>query len=528
MRSLAQASLETLCNARMLPTGLSGSSRRRRTMAFLLLIMALAAALRVYGIGREPLWIDEAASLGFARLPLAQLWVRGPEMNPPLYYTLQKLPLLFGSSEATLRMLPAFIGICCVPLTFCLGRLLGGSRCGLMAAVLLATSPLQIEYSQEARGYVLLMASMLVLVCSAATLFVVYDPQNKTNAGFFGPRMAWAGYVLGELVSVYTHNTAVIGCAIVNAFLLAAWLTRFHGASRFFKHLLTANSVVLLGWAWWLPALIGQSMYELKDFWIWPPNALQAFGMAADVYGQMYFPKNGSIFTVAFVMLGFTGLWRLWRRQRWLAALLGSIVVLVPLLTYLASLYRPILLLRTIVWPLPLFLILVAVAASSIRPHRVAAVVLALLLCIQATGAVNYFSQSVKGEPWDSIVHYIAQNSTEDATVVFCAADAAIPFSYYAARFGLPIKRLGIADVDEPEYRRGLVNILAPDLPVINPQLLSVATAGFRQVWLINRNCPDLNGITSILASTRDGSSPRSFGTIRVSYFVNLGTAKHP
>jgi hypothetical protein len=43
--------------------------------------------LRVFRLGAEPLWLDEAASLSLARLPLSTIWAWAPAAdpaNPPL------------------------------------------------------------------------------------------------------------------------------------------------------------------------------------------------------------------------------------------------------------------------------------------------------------------------------------------------------------------------------------------------------------------------------------------------------------
>ena len=82
-------------------------------------ITVLGTFLRFYHIGVKSLWIDEAFSFRSAQLPLSQIWGAQAlvEPNPPLYYTLLKLWILFfGESEAALRSLSAVIGILTIPL----------------------------------------------------------------------------------------------------------------------------------------------------------------------------------------------------------------------------------------------------------------------------------------------------------------------------------------------------------------------------------------------------------------------------
>src|SRR2546430_13353950 len=125
----------------------------------LTLIVLLGAVLRFYGLDREPLWSDEAATLRYAEMPQAWLWRDSFDTSPPLYYSLQRIWLAFGRSEVALRSLPAVIGTATIPLVYMLGRALAGAWGGLASALLLATSALHVQFSQEARTYTLLMAA---------------------------------------------------------------------------------------------------------------------------------------------------------------------------------------------------------------------------------------------------------------------------------------------------------------------------------------------------------------------------------
>ena len=119
----------------------------------LLGVVVLGAALRAWRLGAQPLWADEGFSWVWAHLPQSAIWGDAApfETHPPLFYSLQRLWLTFGDSEAAMRSLPALFGILTVPLVFWLGRLVGGTRVGLVAALLAATSPPLVAYSQEAR-----------------------------------------------------------------------------------------------------------------------------------------------------------------------------------------------------------------------------------------------------------------------------------------------------------------------------------------------------------------------------------------
>ena len=116
------------------PAGEPAPPQRRFDMVALLLVVALGAGLRLYRIGAQPLWVDEASSLRFARQTLPQLWnwhsLVDPG-NPPLYYSLLHGWLVFGDSETALRLLSALFGVLTIPLVYALGRTIRDHRLGI-------------------------------------------------------------------------------------------------------------------------------------------------------------------------------------------------------------------------------------------------------------------------------------------------------------------------------------------------------------------------------------------------------------
>ncbi len=109
--------------------------QRRFDMVAVLFVVAMGAGLRLYRIGAQPLWVDEASSLRFARQTLAQLWSWSSLVdpgNPPLYYSLLHGWLVFGDSETALRLLSALFGVLTIPLVYALGRTIRDHRLGIV------------------------------------------------------------------------------------------------------------------------------------------------------------------------------------------------------------------------------------------------------------------------------------------------------------------------------------------------------------------------------------------------------------
>ena len=62
--------------------------------------------LRFYHLGFNSLWLDEAYTYHFARLSFSdrlEIFQGVPDFHPPLFYELEKIGLLFGNSENSLK-----------------------------------------------------------------------------------------------------------------------------------------------------------------------------------------------------------------------------------------------------------------------------------------------------------------------------------------------------------------------------------------------------------------------------------------
>ena len=130
--------------------------RTSRYLQLLLAITIMGAFLRLFQLGAASLWLDEASTLTFARQTVTQIWgslSSGTEFNPPLFYWMEHGMLAFGDSETVLRLIPAILGILTIPVFYLVGEEILDRNTGILAAALLAFSPFQLYYSQEARAY---------------------------------------------------------------------------------------------------------------------------------------------------------------------------------------------------------------------------------------------------------------------------------------------------------------------------------------------------------------------------------------
>ena len=162
--------------------------------------VALAALVRLPTLASQSFWYDEAVTSWLLRGSPAQLLHALPrsESTPPLYYLLAwGWVRAFGRDEAGLRSLSATAGIATVPLAYLAARELAGRRAGLVAALLVAVSPMLVWYSQEARSYAL-------FVCfSTASLWLMARARTRPTTGRL---VTWA--VVAAL-ALWTHYFAL-------------------------------------------------------------------------------------------------------------------------------------------------------------------------------------------------------------------------------------------------------------------------------------------------------------------------------
>jgi uncharacterized membrane protein len=161
---------------------------------------ALAAALRFPTLGGQSLWLDEAITVELLRDDLAGM-LRGladSESTPPLYYVVAWLwTHVFGTSEVGVRALSALLGTAMVPVAYAAGVALVSRAAGTIAAFFVATSPLLVWYSQEARAYA------LFLLCGALSFLVFVRALERPSRG------ALAGWAAASALALASHYFAV-------------------------------------------------------------------------------------------------------------------------------------------------------------------------------------------------------------------------------------------------------------------------------------------------------------------------------
>jgi hypothetical protein len=242
----------------------------------LALVVALGVALRFWSTG--PMWLDEAQTVEFAKLPLADLHAAlKTDGAPPLFYVLLHGWLsmfdAFGIHDPwAARSLSMLFSIAALPLAYVLGCRLGGTRRhGQVALAVFAANPWSVRYAGEARMYSLVV--LLVLLGALAADWLRAKP---------GPLPAISlGAVTAALL--YTHYWAIFLLVTVGALVLVrAWLhPQGRRAARLQLIAMAGGGVLFLPW---VPTLLYQSDHTGAP-WASPPDLGSIAVLPADWSG---------------------------------------------------------------------------------------------------------------------------------------------------------------------------------------------------------------------------------------------------
>ncbi|MBX3177212.1 MAG: glycosyltransferase family 39 protein [Candidatus Hydrogenedentes bacterium] len=173
-------------------------------------LFLLGAALRLYDLGGDSLWYDEAASLYQARHSVAPATLLDPDVaaEPPVHPLLVRawmeavalagFPATSPWNDFLLRLLPCLIGMAAMPAFYLLARrLLRDETAALFALALFAISPLPIYYARELRVY-----SLYVLLAIFATGFMIRALEENRP-------WQWAGMIGALALLMYSHFFAM-------------------------------------------------------------------------------------------------------------------------------------------------------------------------------------------------------------------------------------------------------------------------------------------------------------------------------
>jgi mannosyltransferase len=398
-------------------------------------IVALAALLRFVLLTHQSIWLDEA----FVADVLRSRWQDIPgvlkvsDNHPPLYYLLMKAwTSIAGEGEIALRIPSVCFSTAAVALTYFLMRRLSSEATSLLAALIVAVSPLQVMAGQEARMYPLL--ELFAVASTLALTVAVIHPS--------WPR--WAGYTLLAAGLVYTQYLGAL--VLVGQ---AAWLLLYE-RRRVREWLWSIAGITLLYLPW-----VSSFAYQTArpQHWFWAGRKLQDLADLASLYafggslfgsGHYILPHlqvspQQFVATAPFMILAGWGAATLDSRSR---ALIGLPIVLTVGVTSLAL---PALYPRWFSFLFPLYAGLLAAGLLNLAEmlHRQAAVSRQGAVAILAAASlvlggfvlVRYYTDPYfRVFHWRDAAAFVAAQAEPHDLFLYVDSTAKLPFTYYYRR----------------------------------------------------------------------------------------------
>ncbi|MHB8628497.1 MAG: glycosyltransferase family 39 protein [Aggregatilineales bacterium] len=216
-----------------------------RPYTAILIVLLLAAALRILNAGHFPIWTDEGWGTWAASDHNLNtiLGIVAADRHPPLYFlALSAWWTLAGDSRIALRFLSIAAGLLIVALVYRVGKEWFGHSTALYAALIAAILPIAIYYSQELRDYGWLTLTTLTMTW----LFLRY--LQRPRIGIL------IAYAVSVAIMLYTLYLGAFMLIIHAGIGLIAW----RGTSRQKFALIGGWILAAILYLPWLGALVGQ------------------------------------------------------------------------------------------------------------------------------------------------------------------------------------------------------------------------------------------------------------------------------
>jgi mannosyltransferase len=442
----------------------------------LLLTMAFGTVLRLHLLSKRDLWVDESLGVFLGKLPWRDFWqaLWNFQANMSFYYLLLRGWLQLGDGEMIVRGMSVLFGVATIPAVYVLGKHCFGYKAAIAAAALSTVNVFDIRYSQEARGY-----SLLMLLAVLATYFFVRAVTSPDRKRY------WVGYVLACALGVYVHLFTYL---LIAAHWLCLGYTRLRLLPR--QALLSAAAGFLLltapmdafilfrdrGQLSWVPRPTVQQVLEFSKFFTGNGSLLLVAAYAAVCLVAL----SGALFRPAASQApespGFD--------ERWFVKLVAMWLLFPIVSTLLISLIKPVFYDRFMSISAPALTLLAAQGMANLdqmwpRFRGLFPATLLVFLGLSLWGIHRYDSSSAsEGDDWRQAIHYMIAGQQPGDVVFFYRASAYWPFEYYASR-------------EAEEHGSTAVPTVVFPLDKSNPdqqpdeQQARLAIQGQKRVWLV-------------------------------------------
>lgn len=413
-----------------------------RTNLPLILIFLVALFLRIDSLGKESMWLDEVYTVEMSRLGPIQIVkeiIRQNENHPPLYYVLMHYwVMVFGDREFASRLLPALSGSFSVLLIYKFGKELFNKNTGLLAALIMSVSVFQIEYSQEARTYSLIV--FLTLLSNYFFLRLLSVPKLKYVLG----------YILTGAVLIYDHYYWVFYIAAQNIYVFTKLILDRRREWPTFKRWIVLQLVLAVVSLPELMMLRGADAVH-EGYWLARPNLYTIRGTVLQFSGSIPLLILFFVLSVYAVISAFGANFKVGLKEPvsrasgisevspfsnkidrlyFLIILLFTPVIL-PFIVSLT--FSPVYNVRYTIGASSILFILVAAGIDNLKFKKLKVFAVVLIVCLSLLQVYRYY-EFVDKHQWREAVHYIEEKASPGDLVMVYPDFELRSLEYYLKR----------------------------------------------------------------------------------------------
>lgn len=228
---------------------------QNKYLILLILILFLAAILRIWRLSSRDVWHDEVLTILQSQKSFLQIT---REVRTPIHFCIVHIFSWFGTGTFTLGIPSVIFGLASIYLVYLLGKKIVGKNLGILAALLLAISPMHIEFSQQ------ILYFSYYCFFSLLSLFLLVDFVNSIRGE---GKIKWYSFLLMIVVNginVLTQMVApvIIGIEVVFLILFLPFQRKFLTQTK--KYILPSLLLITI----FIIAILAVGQGQYKDFFL--------------------------------------------------------------------------------------------------------------------------------------------------------------------------------------------------------------------------------------------------------------------
>lgn len=342
-------------------------------------ILLLALILGLIGLNKG-LWNDEILTVRkISNQNIFEMFDQlKKDVHPPLYYVLLYFWGKISKQEEFLRLFSLFLHIGTLGIVISWIKQYS-TLASLLTGVYLATTPIMLRYSQELKGY-----SLVVFATSLAFFFashIITKPEKY---------LGYIGLSLSLTVAVSTHLVGVMLIPTIIFFIgIQAFLSKKNIPLLKFAVTIIIPAITFIYFKiFWL-----NQLQEIQETWWWMPRvnfylisstAKYLFGLSSLYLPIKFIPWFAFIFSAILATSFFFGKWRIS-----FTFILTAVIFLLEILIY-SIIYSPIFYYRTLLPGLVPFTAFIALQIATIPSKKIKMASIVCLIILSISYSANW------------------------------------------------------------------------------------------------------------------------------------------